>query len=43
MRHPRLGDMIRHHWSIESMHWQLDRNLLQDKIKRKKTTGCTQS
>ena len=34
--HPRLGDMIRHHWSIESMHWQLDRNLLQDKIKRKK-------
>lgn len=33
--HPRVGEIIRHHWSIESMHWQLGRNLLQDKIKRK--------
>lgn len=32
---PRLGDFVRKHWSIESMHWGLDRNLLQDKIKRK--------
>lgn len=33
--HPCLGDIVRHHWSIESMHWNLDRNFLQDKIKRK--------
>lgn len=32
---PRLGTLVRNHWSIESMHWRLDRNLLQDKIKRK--------
>ncbi len=32
---PRLGTPVRNHWSIESMHWGLDRNLLQDKIKRK--------
>lgn len=32
---PRLGTLVRNHWSIESMHWKLDRNLLQDKIKRK--------
>lgn len=32
---PRLGDFVRKHWSIESMHWGLDRNLLQDRIKRK--------
>lgn len=32
---PRLGTLVRNHWSIESMHWGLDRNLLQDKIKRK--------
>ena len=31
----RLGAIVRHHWSIESMHWRLDVNLLQDKIKRK--------
>lgn len=34
VNHPRLGDIIRCHWSIESMHWNLDRNFLQDKIKR---------
>lgn len=33
--HPRLGDTIRSHWAIESMHWHLDRNFRQDKIKRK--------
>lgn len=32
---PRLGAIVRNHWSIESMHWGLDVNLLQDKIKRK--------
>ena len=31
----RLGTVIRNHWSIESMHWALDSNLLQDKIERK--------
>ena len=30
-----LGSLVRSHWSIESMHWALDCNLLQDKIKRK--------
>lgn len=32
---PRPGTIVRNHWSIESMHWGLDVNLLQDKIKRK--------
>ena len=32
---PRLSAIVRKHWSIESMHWGLDVNLLQDKIKRK--------
>ena len=32
---PALGSLVRNHWSIESMHWALDFNLLQDKIKRK--------
>lgn len=32
---PALGTFIRNHWSIESMHWCLDRNLKQDKVKRK--------
>lgn len=32
---PRLGALVRNHWSIESVHWGLDCNLLQDKIKRK--------
>ncbi len=30
-----LGSIVRKHWSIESMHWGLDFNLLQDNIKRK--------
>ena len=32
---PALGSLVRSHWAIESMHWALDRNLLQDRIKRK--------
>lgn len=32
---PALGSLVRNHWSIESMHWALDFNLLQDKVKRK--------
>ena len=32
---PMLGAVVRAHWSIESMHWGLDFNLCQDKIKRK--------
>ena len=32
---PALGAYVRKHWSIESMHWGLDVNLLQDRIKRK--------
>lgn len=32
---PQLGEAVRKHWSIESMHWMLDYNLLQDKILRK--------
>lgn len=31
----RLGAIVRNHWSVESMHWGLDVNMLQDKIKRK--------
>lgn len=30
-----LGTIVRKHWSIESMHWGLDYNLLQDKVRRK--------
>lgn len=32
---PALGALVRNHWAIESMHWALDFNLLQDRIKRK--------
>lgn len=32
---PALGAYVRNHWSIESMHWGLDVNLQQDRIKRK--------
>lgn len=32
---PDLGHFVRSHWSIESMHWGLDVNLFQDRIKRK--------
>ena len=37
---PALGTYVRNHWSIESMHWELDRNLLQDKVKRKSTNAA---
>lgn len=32
---PSLGSLVRNHWSIKSMHWTPDFNLLQDKVKRK--------
>ncbi len=32
---PKLGTLVRNHWMIESMHWSLDTNLLQDRTKRK--------
>ena len=32
---PDLGSIVRAHWSIESMHWQLDWNLVQDRVRRK--------
>jgi predicted transposase YbfD/YdcC len=32
---PWIGRAVRDHWAIESMHWGLDFNLLQDSIKRK--------
>lgn len=32
---PFLGTYVRIHWAIESMHWGVDVNLLQDRIKRK--------
>lgn len=37
---PWIGRAIRNHWSIESMHWALDYNLHQDRIKRKSTTAA---
>lgn len=37
---PFIGKAVRNHWSIESMHWGLDFNLLQDKIKRKSTKAA---
>lgn len=37
---PRPGSIVRNHWSIESMHWGLDVNMLQDKIKRKSTKAA---
>lgn len=37
---PFIGNAVRKHWSIESLHWGLDYNLLQDKIKRKSTTAA---
>lgn len=32
---PWIGSAVRHHWSVESMHWGLDVNFGQDSIKRK--------
>lgn len=37
---PWIGKAVRRHWSIESMHWGLDVNLLQDNIKRKTTKAA---
>lgn len=37
---PALGAYVRRHWSIESMHWGLDFNLLQDRIKRKSSKSA---
>ncbi len=37
---PALGAYVRGHWSIESMHWGMDVNLLQDRIKRKSTRAA---
>ena len=36
----RLGTIARMHWAIESMHWDLDRNLRQDFIRRKSTRSA---
>lgn len=37
---PWIGMAVRNHWSIESMHWGLDFNLLQDSIKRKSSKAA---
>lgn len=37
---PVPGLFVRRHWSVESMHWGLDYNLLQDKVKRKTTRAA---
>ena len=37
---PKLGTIVRNHWSIESMHWSLDYNLQQDNIKRKSSRAA---
>lgn len=37
---PWIGKAVRNHWSIESMHWGLDFNLLQDSIRRKFTKAA---
>jgi predicted transposase YbfD/YdcC len=37
---PWIGMAVRKHWAIESMHWGLDFNLLQDSIKRKTTNAA---
>ncbi len=37
---PAIGAYVRNHWSIESMHWSLDVNLRQDRIKRKSTKAA---
>lgn len=37
---PWIGEAIRKHWSIESMHWSLDHNFHQDHIKRKYSTSA---
>ncbi len=37
---PGIGPVVRNHWSIESMHWSLDRNMEQDHIRRKHTEAA---
>ena len=37
---PLPGTYVRNHWSVESMHWGLDVNLSQDRIKRKTTRAA---
>lgn len=37
---PWIGNAVRRHWSIESMHWGLDSNFLQDRIRRKSSTAA---
>lgn len=37
---PTLGSFVRTHWLIESMHWALDVNFCQDKIKRKHSSAA---
>ena len=34
------GNVVRTHWSIESMHWGLDVNLQQDRIKRRSSRAA---
>lgn len=35
-----LGSIVRTHWSIESMHWELDVNLQQDRIRRRSSKSA---
>lgn len=37
---PALSSFVRRHWAIESMHWGLDVNFQQDRIKRKSTKSA---
>ena len=37
---PLLGAIVRTHWSIESMHWGLDVNLQQDRIRRRSSRSA---
>lgn len=37
---PWLGNAVRTHWAIETMHWGLDVNLKQDSIKRKSSVAA---
>lgn len=37
---PLLGAVVRTHWAIESMHWALDVNLQQDRIKRRSSRSA---
>lgn len=37
---PLLGSIVRTHWSIESMHWELDVNLQQDRIRRRSSKSA---